>query len=248
MFITELIFVFLIGISLGSFANVLIYRLPRGESIVLPSSHCPTCQTPIKPYHNIPVLSWFFLRGKCANCEAKISKRYPIVEILGGIISMAVYLKIGLSIETFLVSLIFILLMALSFIDFDHRAVPDNLNLTVLTLAMINEVDIHSFFMNIENALIFAGGFALLRFYVSYFVKREAMGEGDIIVAGTLGAILGVYVGVFAVFVSALISIIAFMFYKDRELPFVPFLSLAIFLVWVFEQESIYFLNLILRG
>ena len=117
------------------------------------------------------MISWFLLKGKCAYCNEKISMRYPIIEFLSGLIAIAVYFKIGLFIETFIVILIFILLLVLSLIDWDFRAVPDSINLLILTFAIFN--DINNISNNIENALLFAGGFALLRFYISFLSNEK---------------------------------------------------------------------------
>ena len=232
-----LIFVFLIGISIGSFLNVVIYRLPRGKSIISPPSSCPNCGTKIKPWHNIPILGWIILKGKCANCGANISVRYPIIETLSGILAIIVYKKTGLNIFFVINYAIFSTLLALSVIDLDYKAVPDSLNLLALTLSFFHSTDI---FSNFTNALILMGGMSLIRYYVSYFVKREAMGEGDIIVGGTMGALLGVKLALFALFIGSAIAIIPSIYNRiknnDIELPFIPFLTVGTFVVWYFND------------
>lgn len=244
----ETLFVVLFGISIGSFVNVLIYRIPKGESIVLPASHCPKCHVKLKFYHNIPILSWFFLRGKCAFCNSPISSRYPIVEGLVGAIFVAIYLKFGISAESLILGFIFSLLTALSLIDIEHRAVPDSLNLSALTLAIIYTLEPHQIFISFQNAMLFAGGFAFLRFYVSYFAGREAMGEGDIMIAGTIGAILGATTGIFAIFLSSLLTLPAMLIFREKEMPYIPFLATALFLTLIFQESVIKLLNTILGG
>jgi len=241
--ILEIIFVAVLGISIGSFLNVVIYRVPKGKSIILPSSHCPKCQVKLKFYHNIPIFSWFFLRGRCSFCNSQISIQYPIIEAITGLIFVTLYFKYGISYELLLVSAIFSVLLALSIIDLKYKAVPDSLNLLALTLAIIYPLEITAILQNLEQALIFGGAFAFLRFYVSYFVGREAMGEGDIMIAGTIGAILGIYLGTFTIFLSSILTIPAILIFKEREMPFIPFLALALWIVFISESTVIQILN-----
>lgn len=242
----EILFVVILGISIGSFTNVLIYRIPKDESIVFPASRCPKCQVKLKIYHNIPIFSWLFLKGKCGFCNSQISIQYPIVEIITGMIFVIFYIQNGINLDFILLSAIFTILLALSVIDINYKAVPDSLNLLVLTLAIIYPFELDLIMMNFENALIFGGAFAFLRFYVSFFVGKEAMGEGDIIIAGAIGAILGLYLGTFAIFLSSILTIPAILIFKEREMPFIPFLALALFLTTIFESTAIELLNMIL--
>jgi leader peptidase (prepilin peptidase)/N-methyltransferase len=232
-----LIFVFLIGISIGSFLNVVIYRLPRNKSIISPPSTCPKCNNRLKPWHNIPIISWLFLKGKCAYCSNNISIRYPVIETITGILAIIVYNKTGLDIFFIINFAIFATLLALSVIDIDYKAVPDSLNLLALTLSFFHSPDILS---NFTNALLLMGGMSLIRYYVSFIVKREAMGEGDIIVGGTMGALLGVKLALFALFIGSAIAIIPSIYNRirnnDIELPFIPFLTIGTFIVWYFND------------
>ena len=130
---------FILGAVVGSFSNVLIYRMPRGESINFPASHCQSCKTPLKPYHNVPIFAWLFLRGKCAFCGEKISFQYPLVELASGLLCVLAYciethglepLTDGFYAAIFkaaMLGICFILLLALSLIDFRFKAVPDPL-------------------------------------------------------------------------------------------------------------------------
>jgi len=234
--------IFILGISIGSFLNVVIYRVPLQKSIITPPSSCPNCGERIKPWHNIPILGWIILKGRCASCSAKISLRYPVVELLTGIIAIIVYKKTGLNIFFIINFALFSTLLALSMIDFDYKAVPDSLNLLALTLAFFSSPDIVE---NFTNALILMGGMSLIRFYVSYIIKREAMGEGDIIVAGTMGALLGIKLALIAIFIGSALAILPSIYNRiknnDYELPFIPFLALGTFIVWVFSD---YFITL----
>jgi len=237
------VFVFLMGSAIGSFLNVVIYRIPLGKSIISPPSSCPKCGERIKPYHNIPILGWLMLGGKCANCKEPISIRYPIIELITGILAVLIFYKLKTFDIFFIIDFaIFATLLALTMIDFDYKAVPDSLNLLALTLSIFSSPDIGE---NFKNALILMGGMSAVRFYVSYFIKREAMGEGDIIVAGTMGGLLGIKLSLIAVFVASFIALFPSIYQrvtkKELELPFIPFLAFATFIVWYFND---YFLTL----
>jgi len=233
------VILFIFGAIIGSFLNVVIYRVPKNISIITPPSSCPKCNEKIKPWHNIPIFGWLILKGRCASCGEKISIRYPVIEIFTGLIAVVVYYKMQTIDIFYLINFaIFATLLALSMIDFDYKAVPDSLNLLALTLSFFSSPDIVE---NFKNALLLMGGMSLIRFYVSYIIKQEAMGEGDIIVAGTMGALLGVKLSLFAIFIAALIAIIPSIYNrianKDVELPFIPFLALGTFIAWIFDNE-----------
>ena len=225
----------LFGLLFGSFLNVLILRIPKEQSVIFPSSHCPKCKNKLKFYHNIPIFSWVFLRGKCAFCSQKISIQYPLVELFSALIFLVIFLQNSNITQALIASLVFALLFGLSIIDFRYKAVPDSLNLAALSLAMFSSDMIVD---NFINALLFAGGFSLLRFYVSFIVKKEALGEADIMIAATIGAMVGVQLGLVCIFLSAIIALPVFMIVKNRdlEIPFIPFLSIALFLVYIFDE------------
>jgi len=230
----ELGVVTLFGLLIGSFLNVLIIRIPKEESVVFPSSHCVSCGEKLKWYHNIPLFSWIFLKGKCAFCGEKISVQYPLVELATAVLFAISYLKTGDMVFGFVVGGVFATLLALSIIDFKYLEVPDSLNLLALTLSFASSIHIVD---NFTNALLFAGGFSFLRFYVSYLTKKEAMGEADIMIAGTIGAMVGVKLGLVVVFLSALLALPVFLIAgkKDMEVPFIPFLAMALFIVYFFD-------------
>ncbi len=228
----ELGVVTVFGLLIGSFLNVLIIRIPKEESVVFPSSHCVKCGKNLKWYHNIPLFSWLFLGGKCAYCKEKISVQYPLIELTTAVLFALSYIKTEDMVFAFVVGGVFALLLALSLIDFKYLEVPDSLNLLALTLAFASSVHILD---NFTNALLFAGGFSFLRFYVSYLTKKEAMGEADIMIAGTIGAMVGVKLGLVVVFLSAVLAMPVFLFAgkKDMEVPFIPFLAMALFIVYM---------------
>ena len=224
----------LFGLLFGSFLNVLILRIPKEESVVFPGSHCTACNNKLKWWHNIPLFSYLILGGKCHFCKDKISIQYPIIEFLTALLFGLVYYKLGNITYGFIAGLVFALLLGLSLIDLRYKAVPDSLNLAALTLAIFASPAILT---NLTNALLYAGGFALLRFYVSYIVKKEALGEADIMIAATIGAMVGLKLGALAIFLSAIIALPVFMITKkkDLEVPFIPFLALALFIVYIFD-------------
>ena len=267
----ELFIAFVFGITFGSFLNVVIYRIPKDESIVFPASHCPTCKHNLKFYHNIPILSWLFLRGKCAFCKTDISKQYPTIELLSGIIAVLVVAKYSLSIPVVFIILSFYMLLALSMIDFRYKMVPDSLNLLAIFFAVLGAWNPVGLIENMQNAFVFAGGFTLLRFALSYYLTSsvyraglktktswnkhydrtpmiEAMGEGDIMVAATMGALLGVELGLVAVFLSAVLALPVMLFVRNRppseqKVPFVPFLSLATFIVFLYDSQILSYIE-----
>jgi leader peptidase (prepilin peptidase)/N-methyltransferase len=225
----------LFGLLFGSFLNVLIYRIPKEESVVFPASHCPQCDADLKWWHNIPLFSWLFLGGKCAFCKGKISFQYPLIELSTALLFALAYWRMQDVTHAVVVGLVFALLLGLSVIDFRYKAVPDSLNLAALTLAVFST---STLLTNFTNALLFAGGFTLLRFYVSFIIKKEALGEADIMIAATIGAMVGLKLGLFTIFLSAIIALPVFVIIKEKdyEVPFIPFLALALFLVFIFND------------
>jgi len=230
---------FILGVVIGSFLNVIILRVPKKESIVFPASHCPTCKTPLKWWHNIPIISYILLKGKCAFCKEKISIQYPIIELLSGIIIVLVYIKTGsFDIYTLMLSLTFLSLLVSSVVDLKYKAITYIMNVLPVTFAIFSSPHILE---NLTNALLFAGGAVFIRDYVSAIINKEAMGDGDILIFATMGAILGIKLSLMAIFLSAILAIIPSLYNrianKDLELPFIPFLSLGLFIVWLFHFQ-----------
>jgi len=260
----ELALAFVIGIIFGSFLNVVILRIPKEESVVFGASHCTACGNALKPWHNIPLFSWLFLRGKCSYCKTSISIQYPLVELISGLIFVMLAAKYTLSLPPFFIGLSFLMLLALSLIDFKYKMVPDSLNLLAILFAIIGAWELSGVAKNFQNALLFAGGFTLLRFTLSYYLTSsiyraglatktswnkfydrtpfmEAMGEGDIMVAATMGALLGVKLALVAIFLSALLALPVMLVIlkrskEEQRVPFVPFLALATFIVYLYDS------------
>ena len=237
-------FIFLFGISFGSFLNVIIYRVPEGMSVSFPQSHCPICKHKLKWYHNIPILSWLMLKGKCAFCSSKISIKYPIIELITGFIWVLIYIKLGLVWYMPFVAISFSLLLALTMIDFKYYAVPDSINFAALFFALINE----HFLTSLRDGVIAAAALFILGFIVSKLAKKDSLGEADIIVAATMAALLGFPAFFVAMFIAALLAIIPSLMAKDTMVPFVPFLTLATFITYLNKEWLLETLRAIMYG
>jgi leader peptidase (prepilin peptidase)/N-methyltransferase len=176
------------GLIIGSFLNVVAYRLPRGESVVFPASHCPSCDTPIKPYDNVPVLSWLILRGRCRSCHSSISARYPLVEAVTAGLLVAVVLTQGDGADLWLGLAFVILLVPVTLIDLDHRIIPNTLMLigTVVSVVILLLTDPGALTEHVIAGTA-AGGFLL----VAALAYPGGMGMGDVKLAFVMGLFLG---------------------------------------------------------
>jgi leader peptidase (prepilin peptidase) / N-methyltransferase len=176
------------GAILGSFLNVVAYRLPRGESLAHPPSRCPSCGAPVKPYDNIPVLSWLLLRGRCRNCGARISPRYPLVEAGTALLCALVVIAKGADEDAWLGLAFVLLLVPITLIDLDHRLIPNKLTLpgAVIAIAIVLLTDSDSLVEHLIAAAA-AGGFLL----VAALVYPAGMGMGDVKLAAVMGLFLG---------------------------------------------------------
>lgn len=267
----EVLLFTILGLLLGSFLNVVILRIPNDESVIFTASHCTTCKKPLKPWHNIPLFSWIFLRGKCSYCQSKISIQYPFIELLSSIMFFILANKYGVSLPILFIGLSFLMLLALSMIDFKYKMIPDSINLLAIVFAILGAWSIQGLFTNFQNALLFAGGFTLLRFSLSYLLTSsahniakktqtswtknyhtypfiEAMGEGDIMVAATMGALLGAQLTLVAIFLSALLALPIMLSLRNKSaeeqrVPFVPFLALATFIVYIYDTPIMQYIE-----
>lgn len=230
----ELVIFAILGACVGSFLNVVIYRVPENLSVVSPRSFCRTCEKTIAWYHNIPILSWMFLGGKSACCKEKISIQYPLIEVLCMVLFILIWYKNDYSYQSILIASIFSIYLALSAIDYYYHAIPDSVSLTLLFVSIFP----YDILQSIEAAFILVGFMTILRWYVSYFLKKEALGEGDVIIAGAMGALLGIKFALIAVFLAALLALPFSIIAKKKEIviPFVPFLSLGVLLVFLFDD------------
>lgn len=233
----------LLGLIIGSFLNVVIYRVPRGESIVSPGSHCPACGHSLKPWELIPILSFLVQNGRCRECQAPISWRYPAVELLTGcLFFLTSYLGWSTAIypaQLFL-NLIFVaVLIALSFIDIDTFRLPDLLTLPLLALGIIGSLLISGNPTGWESVLSAMGAGGL--FLMIALVYPQGMGLGDVKLVAALGAFLGFPAIFFSIFVGSLIGALSGVFLLvtgkksfQQQIPFGPYLATGaiISLLW----------------
>lgn len=242
------IFAFLFGAVVGSFLNVCIYRLPAGKSIVFPPSACPACATPIRWYDNIPIVGWLVLGGKCRACRAPISRQYPLVELLNGLLTLALFAKLGPT-ATFAVLWVFCCaLVVITFIDLEHQIIPDVISLPGIVLGFIS-----SFFLpwhswsNSLIGIVAGGGFLLLIAYgYELLTKKEGMGGGDIKLLAMMGAFLGWRAVPFIIFAASLLGSVVgvtlmLVQKKDGKLaiPFGPFLAFGAVLFIFYGKQLI---------
>jgi leader peptidase (prepilin peptidase) / N-methyltransferase len=177
-----------LGLLVGSFLNVVIYRLPRGQSLVTPGSRCPSCGKPVRPYDNIPVVSWLVLRGRCRSCGAPISARYPLVEALTGAVFVGVALTRGVNDDLALWLPFAAMLIAVAGIDLDHRIIPNKIVLPAAIWGLAATIAFRP--DNVDDALI-AGGIAFAALLLAALAYPAGMGMGDVKLAGVMGIYLG---------------------------------------------------------
>jgi leader peptidase (prepilin peptidase)/N-methyltransferase len=232
MLATQLTLAAVGGLIVGSFLNVVAYRLPLGESLVSPGSHCPMCNVPVKPYDNIPILGWLLLRGHCRECNGQISARYPLVEAITGVLAVAVVL-VKHSAPDIVLGLVLVgILVPIALIDLDRRIIPNKITLPAAVLAIgIGLVLAPSHVPEQLIAGVAAGGFLLI-FALAY---PAGMGMGDVKLAAVLGLFLGRSVafailgGVLAGSVIGLAIMAKVGVEKGRKtaVPFGPFLAIG---------------------
>ena len=257
---------FWFGACIASFLNVVIWRVPRGESIVSPPSHCPRCNAAIKWWMNIPILSWLALRGKCASCRGPISWRYPFVELLGGVLFLAAFWRFGWFAPLAWVWIS--LMIAGSFIDLDHQLLPDFTTVGGMAFGLATSVAFwaigaftpyhfhniaaHDFYIGpLESAAGLAFGFGLLwlvRFLGTAAFRREAMGMGDVFLMGAVGAVCGPKAVVATLILSSLLGSLAggAMSLAGRSklgafkpIPFGPFICAGC-AAWMFAGDELW--------
>lgn len=253
------LFVFLMGLILGSFLNVCIYRFPKNKSIVFPASHCPLCQKPILWYDNIPLVSYVILGGRCRFCRGRIGFRYFMVELLSGILTVALFLTFGLN-EKF-AGYMFLTsgLIVATFVDFELQEIPDQVTISGIIAGAI----FAALFPSILGASSWVGGLVssivgmiagggsiyLMGFFGELVFKKEAMGGGDVKLLAMVGAFLGWKLALVTFFVAPIFGAVVGIALKIKDgreiIPYGPYLSLAT-LVSIFWGEKI--LGFFIRG
>lgn len=261
--------IFLLGLTIGSFLNVVIYRLPLmmerhwqrqcaellGElrpaqeqslDLCVPRSHCPTCGHPIRARENIPVLSYLLLKGRCNHCGALISPRYPLVEMLAGVLSVAIAWRFGVGWETMMALALSYALIALTFIDFNHQLLPDSIVLPFLWLGLA--LSLFDIFVDVRASLIgaIAGYLSLWIVYHLFRIltRKEGMGRGDFKLLALLGAWLGWTMLPAIILLSSLVGAVLGTLWlslsnqhRETPIPFGPYLAAAGWLVLMWGQD-----------
>ncbi len=250
------IFVALLGALIGSFLNVCIYRVPKDESIVKPSSRCPSCGTPIKFYDNVPILSYLILMGKCRVCKARLSLRYPLIELLNAVLYVIVLNRLGIS-EPWVLLIYFVFvstLVVIFFIDLDHQIIPNSITYPGIPLALLlGSTVLPDPFLRYEllgikasfiGFLAGGGGFYLIALIGKMILKKEAMGGGDIKMMAMIGGLTGWKGIMLTTFMGSLLGSIigiSVIIIKGREfgsrIPFGPYLALGSLITLLWGQE-----------
>lgn len=239
----------LLGLAFGSFLNAAIYRLPRDIKLRKGRSRCPECQEPLKWFHNVPVLAYLFLRGKCAFCGSKIPIRYPIVELVNAALYVYLFVEYGPTLEFVIFAYLFSALLTITLIDYDHRIIPDVITLPgiVLGLAVSLLPDGMGILQSGIGLLVGGGSLYLIAMLGDWLFKKESMGGGDIKLAAMLGAFLGWQKILFVFICSAgiglaislLLMIVSSRLRQERTIPFGPFLAIAAALAILWGDQLI---------
>lgn len=236
----------ILGLALGSFLNVVIYRLPKGLSLMGPRSLCPGCHAKIHFYDNIPVISFFLLRGKCRQCGMSISWRYPLVELMTAVLLIVMLARFGPDINFIKYSILTLILVPVTFIDIDEKIIPNRLTFTGLiagvSITLIFQIELWRFML---QGMVAGGLFmALLMVLGKWLFKKEAMGMGDLKLLimigayiGISGALLSVYIGAMIAFVLILIQWLAKRINLKETIPFGPFIAVGTLVYVVLGSE-----------
>ena len=236
-------YIFFLGMCIGSFLNVCIYRLPAGKSIVRPASACPSCGTVIRWYDNIPLISYVILLGRCRGCNTRISIRYPIIEVLCGLFALACGMHHGYGLPALIYFILIAALLVITFIDIDHRIIPDIISLPGIPLGFLSSFFLPQLRWSDSLIGILAGGGSLLAVAWGYqlITGKDGMGGGDVKLLAMIGAFLGWKGVLFTIMASSLIGTVIGVTLmvrsgKDMKMavPFGPFLATGaiIYIFW----------------
>ena len=246
--------IFILGLCIGSFLNVCIYRLPASTSIVdPPRSICPNCNSPIPFNDNIPVLSYLCLKGRCRYCNTRISFRYPLVEFITGIAAVNVFFMWGVTLEGLIYFVFISSLIVITFIDMDHKIIPDIITLPGILLGLVASFALPAmtFKASLLGLLIGGGSLLCVAWVYTLITGKDGMGGGDIKLLGMMGTIVGWKGVIFTIFVSSMAGTCVGMIMilvKGKNMkfaiPFGPFLSIgAISYIFFGERILHWYLN-----
>ncbi len=239
-------YIFILGLILGSFFNVCIYRIPKEQSISYPPSHCTNCQNKIKWYDLIPVLSYVILGGKCRHCKEKISIRYPVIELLTAFLFLAIYIKYGLSLLTLKYIILASFLIIIGMIDFDTTDVYDITTIPAIVLGII--FVLYAVIQKMDWQFLVLGGLVGGGFIALIILLTKGMGWGDAEICLFCGLFLGLKLTVLMLFLSMLLGgvigiILIILKIKGRKdyIPFGPFIAMATMITILYGQNIIDF-------
>ncbi len=248
---------FCIGAIFGSFLNVVIYRLPRHESLLFPGSHCPQCGEKIRWFDNIPILSFFILGRKCRRCKLPIPARYPIVEILSAVLFVIIYHVYGFSYEFLFYTILSALLLTVTFTDLEKGKIPNSVILTGVILGLYMSLifwPVH--FINSLIAFLAGGGIMIFWAITGKLLfKKESLGAGDIKLVAMVGIFLGLHNILLALFLSFLLASLVGIFMillkkaqMNSRLPFAPFLTIGALISLMYgSQICAWYFNIVLK-
>jgi leader peptidase (prepilin peptidase)/N-methyltransferase len=236
------------GALVGSFLNVCIFRLPKEESIIWPGSHCPHCKNAIKFYDNIPVVSYFLLRGKCRYCKGSISLQYPLVEGITALSSLFLIIKFGPSLSYLFYFAFVAALIVITVIDLYHQIIPDVISLPGIGMGLLASLLIPqiTLFNSLIGILLGGGSLFIVATFYQWLFKREGMGGGDIKLLAMIGAFLGWKAVLLTILLSSLIGSVTgilMVVVKGKDfkyaIPFGPFLSLGAVISLFYGEEIV---------
>ena len=249
----KLLFVIIIGLMIGSFLNVCIYRIPINKTIVNGRSYCPNCNELIHWYENIPLLSYIFLKGRCHACHCRISPIYPLVELLNAVIYILLWQVFGLNLTWFFMAALFSILIVITFIDIEHQIIPDGLVILIFVLAIVfSAMQIILGYIPWYQPLIGFFAASLPLFFLS-LIYEGGMGGGDIKLMAVSGIFIGWKLILLSLFIASLIGCLVALFllvnkrsHLKSKIAFGPFLSLGIILTVLYGEKLIlWYLSLI---
>jgi len=240
---------FVVGLSIGSFLNVVIYRLPRNKSVVWPRSCCTSCGKSIPFYLNIPIFSYLLLRGRCKFCGEKISPRYLVIELLSGLAVVGYFIHFGPTLQALAATIMTLILIPVFFIDFEHRIIPDVISIPgiVIGFGLSFITTEPGWAGSLLGILLGGGGLLSIGLLGDFLFKKESLGGGDVKLAAMLGAFLGWQKVLFVFIASAGIGLIGAVLImaisrkvrETHQIPFGPFLATAAVIALLFGDSLI---------
>lgn len=249
------IFIIILGLIIGSFLNVCIYRIPQKESIVYPSSHCTKCGHKLYVLDLIPVISYIALKGKCRYCKSKISLRYLIIEITNSLLYVVLFIKFKLTLEFFSYCFLISLLLVVFVIDLRYKIIPNKINLfgfsIILTIKILESLYYLSFAPLLDSTLgLLIGAVPIL---LVILITNGGMGAGDMKLMAVIGMWFGLkftylvlLIGILAASIMAIILLVTKQSTKKSELPFAPFLFISTFICLIFGQNILDFIRILI--